>query len=137
MTAQAKKNLVPKLDHESGRAKKTGESIDAVRTPSEEAWSVFLREFKRWCVSKEHDYFSLKEYKMPYLSPQAELTPQILEACPIWAGSVSSYQNTIRSGAYGLTFGDTLTFARLPSCHRNSKSTKYPCSLSTVSTFET
>lgn len=30
-----------------------GESVDSVRTPSDEAWSVFLREFKLWCASKE------------------------------------------------------------------------------------
>ena len=27
--------------------------MDDVRTPSEEAWGVFLREFKRWCASEE------------------------------------------------------------------------------------
>ena len=36
-----------KLDHESGRAKKTGEPVDAVRTLSDEGWNVFLRDFKR------------------------------------------------------------------------------------------
>lgn len=30
-----------------------GESVDAVRTASEEAWAVFLRDFKRWCISEE------------------------------------------------------------------------------------
>ncbi len=32
---------------------KTGERVDVVRTASEEAWSVFLQEFTRWCVSAE------------------------------------------------------------------------------------
>ena len=29
------------------------ESVDGVRTASDEAWGVFLREFKRWCTSEE------------------------------------------------------------------------------------
>ena len=41
------------LDHESGRAKKTGERVDAVRTSADQAWGVFLHEFKRWCASEE------------------------------------------------------------------------------------
>ena len=28
------------------------ELVDAVRTASDEVWSVFLREFKRWCASE-------------------------------------------------------------------------------------
>jgi len=35
------------------RRGKTGESVYAVRTASDEAWGVFLREFKRWCASEE------------------------------------------------------------------------------------
>jgi hypothetical protein len=30
-----------------------GEPAYDVRTASEEAWGVFLREFKHWCASKE------------------------------------------------------------------------------------
>ena len=37
---------------------KWGESVDVVRTASEEAWSVFLREFKRWCASEEAHKFT-------------------------------------------------------------------------------
>ncbi len=31
--------------------KSWGERVDVIRTASEEAWGVFLREFTRWCVS--------------------------------------------------------------------------------------
>ena len=30
-----------------------GERVDVIRTAPEEAWSVFLREFTRWCASEE------------------------------------------------------------------------------------
>jgi len=30
-----------------------GESVNDVRTASEEAWGVFLRAFTRWCASEE------------------------------------------------------------------------------------
>ena len=30
-----------------------GERVDDVRTSSDEAWGVFLREFKRWCASDD------------------------------------------------------------------------------------
>jgi len=30
-----------------------GESVDDVRTPPDQAWSVFLREFTRWCASDD------------------------------------------------------------------------------------
>ena len=33
--------------------KEWGERVYGVRTSSDEAWSVFLREFKRWCASEE------------------------------------------------------------------------------------
>lgn len=33
--------------------KKWGERVDDVRTASEEGWSIFLRNFKRWCISEE------------------------------------------------------------------------------------
>lgn len=38
--------------HHSVRVER-GERVDAVRMPSDEAWTVFLREFKLWCASKE------------------------------------------------------------------------------------
>ncbi len=34
-------------------AENWGESVDAVRTASDEVWGVFLREFKRWCASND------------------------------------------------------------------------------------
>ena len=47
-----------KLHHESGAAEKTGEPVDAVRTLSDEAWRVFLRECKRLVRLEEAHKFT-------------------------------------------------------------------------------
>ena len=44
-------NLLRSPTAKADGAKEKGEPVDAVRTASDEAWSVFLREFKLWCAS--------------------------------------------------------------------------------------